>query len=379
MAIAQQRLAVRFVGSGSEYLRIWIVNLMLTIITLGLYYPFAKVRRLRYFHGATEVGGHALSFHGDPWKMLRGYVLVALLAGAYGVAVRVSPTMAIVALALMALIWPALWHSSLRFRLANTGWRGLRMRFTGSRGGAYKVIAPWFALAGIFIAVAPSAEAGTTPELSVWFGLVWVVALLAWPALFWLMKRYQHGHYALAGEATKFTLTLGRFYGTALRIAGVALVPIFVLGVVMGVGAGVARSVWKTGSHPSEFAAVAILVMALVALLAFVAFQVLLWPYLTSRLQNLYWNATSSQHLSFESRLAFRPLAWLTLKNWLLIIVTLGLYFPFARIALARLRLEAVTVLSSTDVDGFVNHAATIDESAAGDAAGDFFGIDLGL
>ena len=58
MPITESRLELRFVGSGSEYFRIWIVNLLLTILTLSLYYPFAKVRRMRYFHGATEVGGH---------------------------------------------------------------------------------------------------------------------------------------------------------------------------------------------------------------------------------------------------------------------------------------------------------------------------------
>ena len=67
----EHRLPLRFVGSGSEYFRIWIVNLLLTLVTLGLYYPFAKVRRLRYFHFATEVGGHPLSFHADPWRYCR--------------------------------------------------------------------------------------------------------------------------------------------------------------------------------------------------------------------------------------------------------------------------------------------------------------------
>ncbi len=44
-AFAQQRrMAIRFTASGSEYFRIWIVNLLLTVLTLSLYYPWAKVR-----------------------------------------------------------------------------------------------------------------------------------------------------------------------------------------------------------------------------------------------------------------------------------------------------------------------------------------------
>ena len=377
MPITESRLELRFVGSGSEYFRIWIVNLLLTIVSLGLYYPFAKVRRMRYFHGATEVGGHALSFHANPWKLLRGYLLVGALLAAYSLTLRLAPTMALVAVALMALLWPALWHSSLRFRMANTGWRGLRFRFTGSRLDAYKVMLPWFVLAALFFAVAPSADAKPGVMPSVWFWLVWGLSLLLWPALFWLMKRYQHSHYALAGERTKFTVTLGQLYIMGLRIGGVWLAAVVVLGVGMGIVAGLgALGDVRTGALGTG---AVVVVMALVAILAFVVFQALLWPYLTSRLQNLYWNDTSSQHLYFQSRLAFRPLAWLTLKNWLLIILTLGLYWPFARIELARLRLEAMSVQCTIDIDALVNDAAAIDEGAAGDAAGDLLGIDLGL
>ena len=376
MPITESRLELRFVGSGSEYFRIWIVNLLLTIVSLGLYYPFAKVRRMRYFHGATEVGGHALSFHANPWKLLRGYLLVGALLAAYSLTLRLAPTMALVAVALMALLWPALWHSSLRFRMANTGWRGLRFRFTGSRLDAYKVMLPWFVLAALFFAVAPSADAKPGVMPSVWFWLVWGLSLLLWPALFWLMKRYQHSHYALAGERTKFTVTLGQLYIMGLRIGGVWLAAVVVLGVGMGIVAGLGA---LGGLRTGALGAGAIVAMALVAILGFVVFQALLWPYLTSRLQNLYWNDTSSQHLYFQSRLAFRPLAWLTLKNWLLIILTLGLYWPFARIELARLRLEAMSVQCTIDIDALVNDAAAIDEGAAGDAAGDLLGIDLGL
>src|SRR5262245_60263374 len=136
------RLAMRFGGSGSEYFRIWIVNLLLTVLTLGLYYPFAKVRRLRYFYGNTTLAGDEFDFHGNPWRMLRGFVLMAALGGAYALASRSSPWAALVALLLMAGIWPALFRASQQFRLANTSWRGLRFQFHGSTTGAYRALIP---------------------------------------------------------------------------------------------------------------------------------------------------------------------------------------------------------------------------------------------
>ena len=55
-----------FTGSGQEYFRIWIVNLMLTVATLGIYSAWAKVRRLQYFDRNTQLGGAVFDFRGNP-------------------------------------------------------------------------------------------------------------------------------------------------------------------------------------------------------------------------------------------------------------------------------------------------------------------------
>ena len=46
-----------FTGTAREYFGIWIVNVLLTIITLGVYSAWAKVRRQRYFYGNTWLAG----------------------------------------------------------------------------------------------------------------------------------------------------------------------------------------------------------------------------------------------------------------------------------------------------------------------------------
>jgi Bacterial protein of unknown function (DUF898) len=74
---------IEFSASGSEYFRIWIVNLLLIVVTLGLYLPWARVRKLKYFYGNTRVDGDALDFHGDPKKMLRGMLLVGVFFALY--------------------------------------------------------------------------------------------------------------------------------------------------------------------------------------------------------------------------------------------------------------------------------------------------------
>ena len=62
---------VRFLGTGSEYFRIWIVNLLLTIVTLGIYSAWAKVRRLKYMYRNTQIAGSSFDYHGSPIAILK--------------------------------------------------------------------------------------------------------------------------------------------------------------------------------------------------------------------------------------------------------------------------------------------------------------------
>ncbi len=71
---------LRFTGSGAEYFGIWIVNLLLTIVTLGIYSAWAKVRRLQYFYRHTEVAGSSFDFHGSPTRILIGRVIALVHA-----------------------------------------------------------------------------------------------------------------------------------------------------------------------------------------------------------------------------------------------------------------------------------------------------------
>ncbi len=133
------------------------------------------------------------------------------------------------------------------------------------------------------------------------------------------------------------------------------------------------------GCHPERSPQAERLLPLLVMLVLVVVFQLALRPYVTSRSQNLVWNGTRSEHISFDSQLRFWPLLRLTLKNWFFLVITLGLYFPFAAVATAKMRLEAVQVLTRGDPDELLATLATHEEAAAGDAAGDLLGMDIGL
>jgi uncharacterized membrane protein YjgN (DUF898 family) len=374
------RLDIRFSGSGSEYFRIWIVNLLLTLVTLGIYYPWAKVRRMRYFYGNTLVGSHPLGFHADPAKMLRGYLLVALMLVLYSVSGHFSPLAGLVAFAIVAAIWPALLHSSMRFRLANTSWRGLRFRFRGSVQGAYATLLPLFVPGLLFVAAlvgVPDPE--HPPE---WYGLLALAvtgaALVLLPWLWCNLKKYQHDHFAYGLEQTTLSAGKGSFYAVFLKTFGVSLLGAVVLSVAVGVLAVALAGDLGTGGPRSD-PMLGFMLGVVVLVLGLLTLQLLPRPYFTSRMQNLLWSHTTSHGVRFASALRFWPFFGLTLKNWLLMVLTLGLYWPFARVAMARMRLEAVHLLTTVDMDTLTDRERASQDEAAGEAAGDLFGLDIGL
>ena len=231
------RFGVNFSGSGSEYFRIWIVNLLLLIVTFGLYYPWAKVRKLRYFYNHTEVAGHPFDFHGNPRQMLRGFLLMAALLLAYGLAGNVSETAGAIAGLILALVWPALLRASLQFRLAQTSWRGLRFSFRGSMKDAYMVfLVPGLMMVGalvvfgiLMVVLLPgrAAQGPMAPHQLGMAGLLSLLLLAAFmslmPYLLWRLKAYQHRHYALGPWQTTFTATFGEMWRVFLRSSMVLL------------------------------------------------------------------------------------------------------------------------------------------------------------
>lgn len=376
-----QTLPIRFTGSGSEYFRIWIVNLLLILVTFTLYWPFARARRIAYFQNNTLVGDDPLGFHANPWKMFRGYLVVAGFGLAYGITSEVMPLVGAAIFLVFALLWPALWRASLQFRLRNTSWRGVRLGFEGDMKGAYLAFAPLLLpvlgfVALILVGAALEPGEGVSREERTRLGLMFggmaaLVSLLVAAVMPWCLariKQYQHGGYRFAGERTELRAGTRRFYGLGVRTAGVVLLVMLIVGAVAGLGIALAGR-----------SAAGLLAFSGAVALGYVLIPLLVVPYYTAALQNLVWANTRSRNTRFRSELGFGTLARVTFVNWLLIAVTLGLYWPFAQVRLARARLEAMALQVKGSVNDWLATAQRRDVGPLGDAAGDFFGIDMGL
>lgn len=380
-----QTLDIRFTGSGSEYFRIWIVNLLLTLVTVTLYAPFARARRIAYFQNNTLVGGDPLGFHADPWKMFRGYLLMLLLGVGYWAVSNFQPGLAWIALLVFMALWPALWRASLQFRLRNTSWRGVRLSFAGDLKSAYGAMLPFFLPALVFVLFLPEVGEGEemAPELArrgaIVFGVVALGFSLLMPWLMARLKRYQHGGYVFAGQRTQLRTGTGRFYGLFLKTGGVSLLVAAVAAALFALVMFVlARGMFTDMAAGQRRVLVTLLVPVALGVI-YLLIPLVSAPYFGARFQDLLWGGTRSEKVRFRSALRFRSLFRVTLVNWLLIVVTLGLYWPFAKVRTARLKLEAMSLEVDGPVDGWLASAQQAGKGVLGDAAGDFFGMDMGL
>jgi uncharacterized membrane protein YjgN (DUF898 family) len=377
------RHPIEFTASGSEYFRIWIVNLLLILVTLGIYLPWAKVRKLKYFYSNTWLGGDALDFHGEPRKMLRGTLIAAAFLIVYSVGSNFSGWAALLAAVAFVALWPALFRAAMRFRLANTSWRGLRFHFAGDTAGAYACMLPPLALALLPVAimgavaglsgVAPGAGKPAEPPLLATglVGISMMALFLGLPFFLWRVKRYQHDNYAIGGLQTRLKMDLGVLYGLFIKLMAVSFAVVAVAGLVAVVFVFTGRG--------SRSGMGFVVVGALLGFGAILLFNIIPKAYMQVRLQNLLWSTTGNEVLRFDSRLRFKHFVGLQFKNYLLILLTLGLYWPFAVVNTRRAQLEAMELHTRIDLDEITHAAAREDPGAAGDMAADLFGLDIGM
>jgi uncharacterized membrane protein YjgN (DUF898 family) len=338
-----------FTGSADEYFRIWAVNIMLTVATLGIYSAWAKVRREQFFARHTLLAGVPFDYHGAPVAILKGRVVAVTLFGAYTVAGWVSPVALLVAMGLIGLVLPWLLARSFRFRARNTSYRGLRFAFTGSVGRAY-----W-----VFLAL---------PALS----LLSLFALA--PLWHRQMKDYLHDNAWYGQQRFTHHTPVPYFYATYAMAVLLVAVLLFA-GTLVLTALMLAVAATSSGGPPGSSANPPTLLIVAMGGLYVVAILIV-QSFMAVRIQNGVWAHTRLGEGRFACRLAFPRLLAIKFTNLIGIIVTLGLFRPVAQVRLARYMAEVFTVVPRRSLDDFEGVPA--DEVAAfGEEAAEIFDFDI--
>jgi len=331
-----------FRATGAEYFRIWIVNLLLSIVTLGIYSAWAKVRRLRYFHGSTYLDGHAFDYNAEPKAILIGRLITV---GAYGVfllAGKINPLLNLIVVPLLVVGLPWVVMRSRRFHLRMTSWRGLRFAFHGDYRGAFKAYILW-----------------------------WLASTLTLGALFPYYLRntlgYQFNNAAYGSQRAAFNTGIKPFY----RFFGLFLLRSLVVIVLAVVLAGLIAGVLSTVFPKDAFTVIAVLPFVLVAVIMAGCYQ--------AALLNLMFNTLTIGPHRLQSNLRITSLVLLMLSNAALIVLTLGLYTPWAKVRLLRYQFDHLQVLAASDLGEFSAAATPDDSQALGDEISDFFDVDFAI
>jgi uncharacterized membrane protein YjgN (DUF898 family) len=129
-----------FTGNAREYFGIWIVNVLLTIVTLGIYSAWAKVRRNRYFYGNTVIADRAFEYHATGKQIFIGRLIVVGFFIVTNILTTIFPPFGVVVFVIILVALPWLIQRSLRFSARVTSYRNVRFDFTGSTGGAFVAV-----------------------------------------------------------------------------------------------------------------------------------------------------------------------------------------------------------------------------------------------
>jgi uncharacterized membrane protein YjgN (DUF898 family) len=381
----------QFDGRASEYFKIWVVNVLLTIATLGVYSAWAKVRSEAYFYGKTSVNGSSFRYTADPIKILKGRILSILVFALFWILFNFYPGLIVWTLGAALLLFPFVVVASTSFRLQNTMYRNIRFRFDARTIDGYKaMLIPLGLIFGLTAFIYGAFEAsefamkieaegnGEFKREDMIFTILLLSALPLIPYLVFVLRRFVINHMHYGSAAGHFVARARDFYKIYLKFFvfsfGVVIVMSMVLGFVMGaLGLTVPNEL-----DSDQSAAIAALSEPIIAaVLVFYAIGFYLLGYLNSRLVNQTYNNTQIGPLQLHSTLRGRDLGNLYLTNTIAVLVSLGLLIPWIKIRMAKYKASRTEFLAK-DMAG-ISAIEQSDTTAIGEELGDIFDLDIGL
>ena len=315
----------RFHGNASEYFGIWLSSVLLTVLSLTMYSPWAKSRRLRYFYGNTELLNQRFDFTGLPSKIFLGRVLAFEIYLVFLVLSNYSVILTSVGFALLYLAVPWLFRMTLKFRSRNSKFGNTRFYFYGENRYLYRLL--------------------VTEMLKTIFSL-----FILLPRLIWLYQHYYFDHLQLGQLKFKFTAERGMFM-KAVYYPLLSFIAILFLGL---------WALDKIDDLPDSYA----LLMVIPGLLIFAAFFLAV-PYMFAKIYITTWNHLELGKNHFKTRANAWRYAWIVLSNWLLRLVSLGLLSAWAEIRLYQYKISMLDLYLADDPEQLQNMLQTDPNSIA--------------
>lgn len=324
-----------FHGTGGTLFGIHLVNTLLTLLTLGVYYFWAKVRARTFLFGQTEFAGDRFSYHGIARELFNGAMKASLIFGVpysllSNAGLFLEPNMAI-QIALQAAAWmllvlfiPFAIVSARRYRLSRTAWRGIRFSFQGKTLNFIKL---W--LSGYFLT-------------AVTLGLYYPYFSTKKQAFLTTHSYFGSEPFKFSGEGAALVRPFLMMYLPAVTVAIIA-------------GLGLYSFIELPLQNIADPKTAGSLVIgAIVSLIIGALVFRLLWLPYSVKEQRFFWEQTSIGFAQFRLPITTWPYLKLKLGNLLLMVCTLGLVWPWTTIRNVRFITDQLTLVGVDNFDEVV-------------------------
>ena len=355
---SENQLRLEFRGTAGEYFQVWIVNLCLTLITLGIFSAWAKVRKKRYFYSNLILDGTPFQYLASPIPILRGRLVAAALFLLYYSSSHFYVALLPWVLVAGAILAPWVMIRSIGFNCRYSAYRNLTFQFRGTYFQALKVLSAWGLIPGYVAGI----------YFQFW-GAPWLAAVFALGFLvyfpWWMkgIKEFTVTRTVYGGQAGQFYATGGSFFKT-YAVAALMMIPFSILTAVLISTA----FQWLRGYPYFHYLLAAPLY----------AGYVFAFAHIRANITNTVWKNIRLGPVFFHCRFKTMDLIKLYFTNAVGIIVSAGLLIPWAVMRTFRYRVEHTEVYRSGELTGFEGDRRE-SISAAGAELIDFFDFDLSL
>lgn len=350
---------IKFHGTGRQFFNIWIVNILLTIVTLGIYAAWAHVRTKKYFYGNTELAGDRFEYLATPKQVLIGYLVMFVLF-----VLATTPILGTLIMLILLIASPWLIQRSLRFNAQMTRFRGIRFDFKGSVKDAFVsfVVRPLLGVLILliiavllfgFVHLLDIEQSSYLIACICFLILVSLLLLLYYGS--WVSKgiyTYVHNNYFYGSEQFNAQYNTNTFF--KLNLISVLIV-LAILAVPLLFSFGLIATLFEMDELELSLALTARMLTGLTALCISLTLTLAILigsAYYTCKTRNYTYNQTfigqdKKYHLS--STMVVGSYIILLVSNFLMVIFSLGLFSPFARVRLARYLASATQVHGDLD------------------------------
>lgn len=383
----KQQYDLKFTGKGVEYFEIWLINILMTVLTLGIYSAWAKVRTNRYFYENTWLDDNNFEYLATPMMILKGRLIAVAVLIAYTIIQNIHVIGAAVMAAALFLAYPWIIWRSIKFNLRMLAYRNVRFSFGGELGKIYLylfvyslgplLIGGVVALIFNFAMPEEQFEAAVGPVI---IASILVMYLMV-PFIQYIFTSYYIGN-TLYGQGEFSTkLSVGKYYMTYLTVVLLMLGGILILGVIGGI-VGVIWVAWG-GAELQQDTAAANPLLVLLAVLGAYGLMIVASAFAKAlvrvRLRKHVFDNTLLDNVhGLESTMQIGSLAKLYIVNILLLIFTLGFATPWVAVRVARYDAAHSSALVQGYLSYFVSELQG-KQTSLGEELGEAFDIDMDL